>query len=140
TTNDYHRYGCTVPGGQAVGLLDNFERGLERIVGGAFARTFKSGLQPIEIAAALRRELDTTAAVVLRDRILVPNTFTVRLSTNDFERMSELGQTLTDELIRLVQDHAAAQRYQFAGGIQITLESDPTLADGVTRVASQSVK
>lgn len=123
-----------------MGLLDNFERGLERIVGGAFARTFKSGLQPIEIAAALRRELDTTAAVVSRDRILVPNTFTVRLSTNDFERMSGLGQTLTDELIRLVQDHAAAQRYQFAGGIQITLESDPALADGVTRVASQSVK
>lgn len=123
-----------------MGLLDNFERGLERVIGGAFARTFKSGLQPIEIAAALRRELDTTAAVVSRDRILVPNTFTVRLSTTDFERMSGLGQTLTDELTKLVQDHAAAQRYQFAGGIQITFESDPGLADGMTSIASQSVK
>ncbi|MBX3095120.1 MAG: DUF3662 and FHA domain-containing protein [Cryobacterium sp.] len=123
-----------------MGLLDNFERGLERVVGGAFARTFKSGLQPIEIAAALRRELDTKAAVVSRDRILVPNTFTVRLSTKDSERMSSLGQTLTDELTQLVQDHAAAQRYQFAGGIRITLEADPSLADGVTRIASQSVK
>ena len=57
-----------------MGLLDNFERGLERVVNGAFAKTFKSGLQPIEITAALRRELDTKAAVVARDRILVPNT------------------------------------------------------------------
>lgn len=123
-----------------MGLLDNFERSLERVVGGAFARTFKSGLQPIEIGAALRRELDTTAAVVSRDRILVPNTFTVHLATNDHERMSQLGQTLTDELTGLVQEHAAAQRYQFAGGITITLEPDPTLADGIVRVESRSVK
>src|SRR5690554_4012561 len=133
-------YGCTLPEGHAVGLLDNFERGLERVVGGAFARTFKSGLQPIEIAAALRRELDTKAAIVSRDRILVPNTFTVHLSTSDHERMSTLGQTLTDELTQLVQEHAAAQRYQFAGGISITLAADASIADGVLRVESQSVK
>lgn len=123
-----------------MGLLDNFERGLERVVGGAFARTFKSGLQPIEIAAALRRELDTKAAVVSRDRILVPNTFTVHLATNDFERMSQLGPTLTDELTGLIQEHAATQRYQFAGGITIALETDPALTDGIVRVGSRSVK
>ena len=47
-----------------MGLLDNFEKGLERAVNGAFAKTFKSGLQPVEITAALRRELDTKAAVI----------------------------------------------------------------------------
>ena len=47
-----------------MGLLDNFEKGLERAVNGAFAKTFKSGLQPLEITSALRRELDTKAAVV----------------------------------------------------------------------------
>ena len=69
-----------------MGLLDNFERGLERVVNGAFAKTFKSGLQPIEITAALRRELDTKAAVVSRDRILVPNKFSVHLSPVDHRR------------------------------------------------------
>ena len=123
-----------------MGLLDDFERGLERVVGGAFARTFKSELQPVEIAAALRRELDTRAAVVSRDRILVPNTFTVHLAPGDHERMRSLGQTLLDELTRLVQDHAAAQRYQFAGGITITLEPDPALTDGTLSVDSHSVK
>lgn len=123
-----------------MGLLDNFERGLERVVGGAFARTFKSELQPVEIAAALRRELDTKAAVVSRDRILVPNTFSVHLAPADHERMAALGQTLLDELTILVQEHAAAQRYQFAGGITISLNTDPDLADGILLVESLSVK
>ena len=38
-----------------MGLLDNFERGLERAVNGAFAKTFRSSVQPLEITSALRR-------------------------------------------------------------------------------------
>src|SRR5690606_1364854 len=52
----------------------------------------------------------------------------------------QLGQTLTDELTGLVQEHAAAQRYQFAGGILITLEADTDLAEGIVQVDSLSVK
>ncbi|MEY4424059.1 MAG: hypothetical protein RLZZ258_1162, partial [Actinomycetota bacterium] len=29
-----------------MGFLDNFEKGLERVVNGAFTKTFKSELQP----------------------------------------------------------------------------------------------
>ena len=123
-----------------MGLLDSFERGLERAVNGAFAKTFKSGLQPIEITAALRRELDTKAAVVARDRILVPNRFTVRLSAGDFERMTAIGPVLIDQLTQLVQQHATAQHYQFAGGIGITLSEDSFLTEGVAQIDSVSVK
>lgn len=123
-----------------MGLLDSFEKGLERAVNGAFARTFKSGLQPIEITSALRRELDTKAAVVARDRILVPNRFTVRLAPRDFEHMTAIGPTLIDELSRLVQQHAAAQHYQFSGGIIITLDTDAALTEGVLGIDSESVK
>jgi len=123
-----------------VGLLDNFEKGLERAVNGAFAKTFKSGLQPVEITAALRRELDTKAAVVARDRILVPNKFTVRLSTSDYARMIALGPTLTDELTQHVQRHAAAQHYSFAGGISIALSEDPALSAGMLEIQSVNVK
>ncbi|PZQ88972.1 MAG: DUF2662 domain-containing protein [Leifsonia xyli] len=123
-----------------MGILDEFEKGLERVVGGAFAKTFKSGLQPLEVTAALRRELDTQAAVVSRDRILVPNRFTVRLSPPDFERMTGLGPALIDEFTRLVQQHAAAQRYTFAGGIDIRLERDAGLTAGIVRIDSENVK
>jgi len=123
-----------------LGILDEFEKGLERVVGGAFAKTFKSGLQPLEVTAALRRELDTKAAVVSRDRILVPNRFTVRLAPSDYERMTGLGPALVDEFTRLVQQHATAQRYSFAGGIDIRLESDPKLSPGIVRIESENVR
>ncbi len=123
-----------------MGLLDSFERGLERAVGGAFAKTFKSGVQPLEISAALRRELDTKAAVVSRDRILVPNELHVALSPADHARMEALGESLIDELTQLLQQHATAQRYVFPGGIRITFSADAALAEGVVVVSSQSVK
>lgn len=123
-----------------MGILDNFEKGLERAVNGAFAKTFRSGLQPVEITAALRRELDTKAAVVSRDRVLVPNNFTVRMSSADYARMSALGPTLIDELTDLVQKHAASQHFQFAGGITIRLAEDPALSVGIVQVDSSNVK
>lgn len=121
-------------------MLDNFERGLERVVNGAFAKTFRSGLAPIEITSALRQELDTKAAVVSRDRILVPNRFVVRLGRTDYQKMAAMGPTLTDELTQLVQTHATAQGYQFAGGIDIRINEDPSLSEGIIRIDSQNVQ
>ncbi|PJJ65273.1 FhaA domain-containing protein [Compostimonas suwonensis] len=123
-----------------MGILDNFEKGLERAVNGAFAKTFKSGLQPVEITSALRRELDTKAAVVSRDRILVPNRFVVRMSPKDYERMAAMGPTLVDELTQLVQRHASGQGYQFAGAVTIALTRDESLSEGLVQVDSQNVK
>ncbi|KQW04985.1 phosphopeptide-binding protein [Leifsonia sp. Root4] len=123
-----------------MGLLDNFEKGLERAVNGAFAKTFRSGLQPVEITSALRRELDTKAAVVSRDRVLVPNKFVVRMNADDYSRMRALGPALTDELAQLVQRHAASQGFQFAGALSIELQSDPALSLGIVQVDSSNVK
>lgn len=123
-----------------MGILDNFEKGLERAVNGAFAKTFRSGLQPVELSSALRRELDTKAAVVTRDRILAPNRFTLRMCAADLARMRRLGPTLTDDLVQFVQQHAAAQHYQFAGGISIDLVEDPSLREGLLGIDSENVQ
>ncbi|WJM15758.1 FhaA domain-containing protein [Microbacterium arborescens] len=121
-----------------MGLLDSFEKGLERAVNGAFAKTFRSGVQPVEIASALRSELDKKAAVVSRDRILVPNAFTVRLSDTDAERMNAIGPALLDELRGLVEKHAKAQGYSFSGAVTVALQDDPQLSTGTVRVDSNS--
>lgn len=123
-----------------MGLLDSFEKGLERAVNGAFAKTFRSGIQPVEIASALRREADTKAAVVSRDRIITPNNFVVRLSADDADRMRGLGSALTDELHTLLTKHASSQGYSFAGPLTISLESDEKVATGTVRVSSGSVE
>ena len=57
-----------------MGVLQRFERRIGGVVEGIFARAFKSEVQPVEVAAALQRELDDQAAVVGRDRTLVPTT------------------------------------------------------------------
>jgi hypothetical protein len=123
-----------------VGLLDSFEKGLDRAVNGAFAKTFRSGVQPVEIASALRAELDARAAVVSRDRILAPNSFTVRLAPSDEERMRALGSTLGEELHTLVTAHARAQGYSFAGPVTIGIQRDDDLTTGTLRVDSQSAQ
>ena len=56
------------------------ENKLEQMISGAFARAFRSAVQPVEIAAALQRECDNNAQILSRDRRLVPNDFHVELS------------------------------------------------------------
>lgn len=123
-----------------MGLLDSFEKGLERAVNSAFAKTFRSGIQPVEIASALRREADTKAAVVSRDRIITPNNYIVRLSTDDAARMQGLGGALIDELHTLLTTHARTQGYSFAGALAISLEADEKVATGTVRVSSGTVE
>lgn len=123
-----------------MGLLDSFERGLERAVNGAFAKTFRSGIQPVEIASALRSDLDTKAAVVSRERILAPNSFVVHLSPADDDKMRALGRTLLDELHSLVSKHARKQGYSFAGPVSIELVRDEQVSTGTLRVDSQTAE
>lgn len=123
-----------------MGLLDSFERGLERAVNGAFAKTFRSGIQPVEIASALRSEMDAKAAVVSRERILAPNAYEVRLSPADADRMRGLGRALDNELRAIVQKHAASQGYTFAGPLQISMTDADSVATGTIVVHSSSAE
>lgn len=114
-----------------MGFLDNFERSLERAVGGAFAKTFKSGVHPLEIVAALKREMDSRATIVSRERILVPREYFVHLSPVDFERFRELGAGLIDEIVGELDAHRQTQGYQATGSLRIALDDDPSLAEGM---------
>ena len=119
-----------------MGFIENFEKALERIVTGAFSKTFKSELQPIEIASAIRAEMDSKASIVSRDRILAPNTFNVRLSAADFQRMRALGANLVSELTALTQTHAQKQGFQFGAALDIKLIEDGSLNLGQIVVSS----
>jgi len=116
-----------------------FERKLESLVSGAFARAFKGPVEPVELAAALKREVDNTARILSRDRRLVPNSFTIELGTEDFRRLSEYGRTLQHELANELREHADIQRYTFSGPIEIRLTERPELPTGKAQVRSATV-
>ena len=121
-----------------LGFFDSFEKGLERTINRAFSKTFKSELQPIEIAARIKTELDAKASVISRDRILVPNAFEVRLSTPDFKRMQALGEELIGELLELANTHIKKQRFQTTNDLSIALVEDSSLAIGQLSIRSGS--
>ena len=98
-----------------MGALHRFEQRLEQAVTGAFARAFRSAVQPMEIAAALQREVDNSAQILSRDRRLAPNDFTIDLSPTDYDRLSTYGETLSSELAAMLHEHAQEQHYMFAG-------------------------
>lgn len=122
-----------------MGILDNVERGLERAVNGAFARTFRSGVQPVEIASALKRELDIGSVVVDRDRVLAPNRFVVRVAPADASRLGAMGDSLERELLGVVTKHSQRQGYQLLGGADVELRADESLTTGVLEIDATSV-
>lgn len=124
-----------------MGLLDSFENGVERAVNTAFAKVFRSELKPVELASALRREIDDKAAIFDRDRTVAPNEFTIELSTADFDRLEQWGaETLADEFATNVTDYAATQRYAFVGPVTVRFTEDPELTTGRFAVTSASVR
>ncbi|MGH3367517.1 MAG: FhaA domain-containing protein [Nocardioidaceae bacterium] len=125
--------------GGVMGVLQRFEQRLEGMVTGAFARAFRSDVQPVELAAALQREVDNSAQILSRERRLIPNDFTVELSPADNERLSAYGLTLSAELKDLLRQHANEQRYVFAGPISITFTERDDLSTGRFRVASKAM-
>jgi Protein of unknown function (DUF3662)/FHA domain len=123
-----------------MGVLDRFERGIEKAVNGAFARAFKSEVQPVEIASSLRRAMDDRAAVVGRGRTLVPNAFVVELGPTDFARLTEYAEVLSDEMVANVSEHADAQQYVFPGPVSVGFEEREGLDTGVFQVRTATVR
>jgi Protein of unknown function (DUF3662)/FHA domain len=123
-----------------MGVLDRFERGIEKAVNGAFARAFKSEVQPVEIASALRRAMDDRAAVVGRGRTLVPNVFVVELGETDYARLTTYADVLAEELVANVTEHAEAQQYAFPGPVSVSFEEREGLDTGVYQVRSSTVR
>jgi hypothetical protein len=123
-----------------MGVLDRFEKGIERAVNGAFARAFRSEVQPVEIASALRKAADEKAAVVGRGRTLVPNAYVVELSATDYQRLAEYADALPEELAGTLREHAEQQRYSLVGPVTVELEEVTGLDTGVFTVRTATVK
>ncbi|MGH9106380.1 MAG: FhaA domain-containing protein [Acidimicrobiales bacterium] len=118
--------------------LQNFERRLERFVEGAFARVFRSGLQPVEIGRRLTREIDLRRTVAPRG-VLAPNSFQVLLSEPDRARFAPIEDELVRELIEVAREHAEAEGYVFLGPLSVALEADSSLRPGTLLVAGEMV-
>jgi len=110
--------------------LQRFERSLERLVEGTFAKVFRSGLQPVELGRRLAREMDLRRTVGVHG-VVAPNQFSIALSKSDAEQLDPMKDALKRELIEAAREHARSERYVFVGQVTVDIDTDPSLTPGM---------
>lgn len=120
-------------------ILRDFERRLGNLVEGFFASTFRSGLQPVELAKRLLREMDASKTVGVNE-IWAPNHFLFSLSPEDGERFEQAEQALVHELKQVVRDAAAERGWGLVGPPEIEFEVDDALGRGRFRCEASLVE
>lgn len=106
-----------------MSVLRDFERRLEGAVEGFFARAFRSGLQPVELAKAIQRYAGNYQNVGV-DGVFVPNVYRFELNPTDHERFREFGESLANELSDVLVRTAAERGWQLRGPARIELAVD----------------
>jgi hypothetical protein len=119
--------------------LQEFERRLERLVEGVFAKAFRRGLTPIEVGRRLTREMDARRTVGVRG-VIAPNEFHVAVSKDDYEGViQKMEPDLKRDLAGFVREHAKEEGYVLVGVIDVIFEVDESLGAGEFLVASDMV-
>jgi FHA domain-containing protein len=122
-----------------VPILRDFERRLEGLVEGLFAKTSRSGLQPVELAKRLMREMDAGKVVALRG-VVAPNRFVFSLSPVDGATFEQAEQAIVRELEQVVRDAAGERGWGLMGPPEVELEIDDDLRKGQFRVDASLVE
>ena len=86
------------PEEEPVSVLQRFEKRLEGLVEGAFAKVFKGVVHPVEILNAMQREAEAHKAILAGGRTLVPNRYVIDLSPYDHSRLAPYAAALAQEL------------------------------------------
>ena len=123
--------------GITMGLLDNVEKRLDRIVNGSFSKAFKAQIEPVEIAAALQHEIDMRAKNQ-DGRVVAPNRFSIGLSEEDYNRMASFFAGLQVELSKVVTDYCVKQRYAAVDQPELWFTLSAELHVGDVTISSES--
>jgi hypothetical protein len=110
--------------------LKGFERRLERLVEGVFAKAFKSSLRPVELGRRLIREMDDQRTVNVQGGVAAPNLFTITLGSDDYAQFTEIEESLLRALSDEARTHAREEGYVFMGPVEVVLQRDDDLGVG----------
>lgn len=119
-----------------MGVLRNFESRLERGIEGFFRAAFRSGLQPVELAKRILRELEANKTVGVRE-VWVPNRYVLRVSEEDRQRFSQMEGALIRELENVVKEGARENGYGLVARPEVVIETDEGLKRGDLEVEAE---
>ena len=110
-------------------LLTRLEHALEDIFEGMFSRTFRTQLQPIEIAKRLSREVEAHRAVSV-SATYVPNDFRVHLAPETCQALQDISVRLVGELEQYLREYIGERGYQTVGPVAVHLREDAAVKVG----------
>lgn len=112
-----------------MGLADEFERRLERVVEGVFSKAFRSDVEPAELGRALLRRMEEDKSVSV-GAVYVPNDYVISLSSEDYARFEGLIPTLRQEFSDLLKANARERRWRLPGAIDVRFALDEQAQPG----------
>jgi hypothetical protein len=112
-----------------VPILRDFERRLGGLVEGLFSKAFRSGVQPVEIAKLIMREMEAGRSVGVSE-VWAPNRFELSLSPEDAARYEQAEEAIVSELKRVVRESASEHGWGLVGPPEVEFVVDETLKKG----------
>jgi hypothetical protein len=122
-----------------VPILRDFERRLGGLVEGLFSKAFRSGVQPIEIAKLIMREMEAGRSVGVSE-VWAPNRFELSLSPDDAARYEQAEDAIAAELRRVIRESAAEHGWGLVGPPEVEFVIDERLKRGDLRCAAALVE
>jgi hypothetical protein len=112
-----------------LSILNEFERRLGGAIEGLFTKAFRGGLQPVELATRILKEMEANKSVGVRE-VWVPNRYVFLLSEPDRERFGQAERSLRRELEQVVREGARERGWGLVGPPEVEIQTDPSLKQG----------
>ncbi len=122
-----------------MSILRNLEAKLEGLFEGAFSRTFKSKVQPVEIARKLAKEMEDNKTVSI-SRTYVPNQYIVYLSSQDRSQFEGYEDGVKKELSDYLLEHARSEGLALLTRPTVDFQTDDRLGLGEFGIQAMLVR
>ena len=120
-----------------MSVFRNIERKIGGVVEGVFGRTFRSSVQPVELARKLAKEMDDHRTISIH-RVYVPSNYTIYLNPADREQFTAYEAQMCTELEEYLVEHARREGYTTATRPVVTLETEDDLHVGMFGIAVEA--
>jgi hypothetical protein len=122
-----------------MSILRNLEAKLEGLFEGAFSRTFKSKVQPVEIARKLAKEMQDNKTVSI-SRTYVPNQYLVYLSEQDRKQFEGYEDGVLKELSDYLLEQAREEGLALITRPTVEFRTDDRLGLGEFGIQAMLVR
>src|SRR3954454_19688285 len=122
-----------------MSILKNLEAKLEGLFAGSFSRTFKSKVQPVEIARKLAKEMQDNKTVSI-SRTYVPNQYLVYLSPQDREQFEGYEVGVLKELCDYLLENARGEALPLVTRRPVEFRTDDRLGLGEFGIQAMLVR